>query len=171
MGILPSLIQRIRPIKRSGSFSRGWCGRSNIYLPCAGALVKSEDGNTIGEAMVVVRSWLRELGQDWKIRYCLTDDSAAEQRAIQIAFPEDDSVYGRVDHLFCKWHSKQTLDRNLHGDILNAVNEQKPPFLTVDRKLAASNRSMLPSTRFLMAHLSVERRSFGIPRNIFRTSG
>jgi len=24
----------------------------------------------------------------------------------------------------CKWHSKQTLDRNLHDDILNAANER-----------------------------------------------
>ena len=95
----------------------------NIYLPCAGALIKSEDGNAIGKAIAVVRSWIQESGQDWKIRYCLTDDSAAEQRAVQIAFPEDNSVYGRVEHLFCKWHSKQTLDRQIHGDILNAANE------------------------------------------------
>jgi hypothetical protein len=121
------------------------------------ALVKSEDGNAIGKAMAVVRSWIHELGHDWKIRYCLTDDSAVEQRAIQNAFPEDNSVYGRAEHLFCKWHSNK-LDRQLHGDILNAANEHlKVHSLIVDRKPAVLNRSMLPSTRSLMAQLSLER--------------
>ena len=106
-----------------------WMVRSevNIYIPCAGALIDGEDGNAIGEAMRTVRLWLRELQLEWNIRYCLTDDSAAEQRAVRIAFPENDndfsSPYGKVEHLFCKWHSKQTLDRQLHGDLLAQANE------------------------------------------------
>jgi MULE transposase domain len=40
--------------------------QANIYLPCAGALIKAEDGNAIGKAIAVVRSWIQELGQDWK---------------------------------------------------------------------------------------------------------
>jgi MULE transposase domain len=96
----------------------------NIYLPCAGALIQSEDGNSIGKAMSVVRDWTKEeSGQDWKIRYCLTDDSAAEQRAVQIAFPKDDSIYGSVQHFYCKWHSKMTLDRQLSGEQLRQANE------------------------------------------------
>jgi hypothetical protein len=52
----------------------------------------------------------------WKIRYALTDDSAAEQRAINFAFTEQDNekfgnVFGEVEHLR-RWHCKQTLIDN-----------------------------------------------------------
>jgi len=39
------------------------------------------------------------------------------------SFPEDDDFFspcGKAGYLFCRWHSKQTLDRKLHGDLVLA---------------------------------------------------
>jgi hypothetical protein len=126
-GISPFLVQLTRPIRKKWKLFTSWMVRTEVNMitsTCpARALDQVRRWQCIGKDMAVVRSWIQELGQDRKIRHCLTDDSAAEERAIQIAFLEDNSVYGRVEHLFSKWHSKQTLDRQLHGDILNAANE------------------------------------------------
>lgn len=115
----------------------------NIYLPCAGALIRNEDGNAIGKAMSIVRDWTKEVsGRDWAIWYCLTDDSAAKQRAIQIAFPGDDSVYGDIYHLHCRWHSKMTLDRQLSGEQLRAANEHLKAALFSRRLEAGCDQSI-----------------------------
>ena len=34
----------------------------NIYIPYAGALITSEDGNVISKAIAIVRSWIKDLG-------------------------------------------------------------------------------------------------------------
>jgi hypothetical protein len=96
----------------------------NIYLPYASALIRNEDGNAIGKAMSIVRDWTKEVsGRDWAIQYCFTDDSATKQRAVQIAFLANDNVYGAIHHLYCKWHSKMTLDRQLSSEQLHKANE------------------------------------------------
>jgi hypothetical protein len=96
----------------------------NIYLPCASALIRNEDSNAISKAMSIVQDWTKEVsGRDWAIRYCLIDDSAVEQRAVQIAFPANDSVYRAIYYLYCKWHSKMTLDRQLSSEQLHEANE------------------------------------------------
>lgn len=43
----------------------------------------------------------------------LTDDSAAEQRAVKMAFPGLVAGEGEVSHLLCMWHSEQTLKRTM----------------------------------------------------------
>ena len=55
-------------------------------MPCAGTLIASEDGNAIGKAMAIVRSQIKDLGLIWKICYCLTDNSATEQQAVNLPF-------------------------------------------------------------------------------------
>jgi len=96
----------------------------NIYLPCASALIRNEDSNAIGKAMSIVRDWTKEVSsRDWAIRYCLTDDSAIEQRAVQIAFLANNSVYRAIYYLYCKWHSKMTLNRQLSSKLLHKANK------------------------------------------------
>lgn len=51
----------------------------------------------------------------WKLRYFLTDDSAAEQRAVAIAFPGLTAGEQEVDHFLCRKHSERTMDRKLAG--------------------------------------------------------
>ncbi|KAF8856719.1 hypothetical protein BDZ45DRAFT_675324 [Acephala macrosclerotiorum] len=103
-----------------------WMVRTEVdmRLSCAGALIDGEDGNTIGQAIITLRHWIEELALVWQIHYALTDDSAAEQRAFQIGFPPTNpGVYGRVIHLFCRWHFMQTCDRKLSGDLLRDANK------------------------------------------------
>jgi hypothetical protein len=85
------------------------------YLPCAGAL-GSESGDIIAAAIVEICHWIKNLGLEWRIKYALTDDSAAEQRAVALTFTEESkgslgNVFGEVEHLLCQWHYKQTLNR------------------------------------------------------------
>lgn len=51
----------------------------------------------------------------WKLRYFLTDDSAAEQRAVAIAFPGLTAGEQEVDQLLCRKRSERTMDRKLAG--------------------------------------------------------
>jgi hypothetical protein len=48
-----------------------------VYVPCAHFLSSNEDGDIIGAALEVLQEWTGGL-RGWKLRYILTDDSAAE---------------------------------------------------------------------------------------------
>lgn len=77
------------------------------WIPAAHALVESECGELISKTIRTLRDWT---ANNWKPRYFLTDDSAAEQLGVRMAFK--DSGF-KVDHLLCVFHSMQTLIRRL----------------------------------------------------------
>jgi hypothetical protein len=56
-----------------------------VYVPCAHFLSLNEDGDIIGAALKVLQKWTGGL-RGWKLRYILTDDSAAEQRGVRLVF-------------------------------------------------------------------------------------
>lgn len=46
------------------------------WIPGAHMLADAEDGDIIGEFLRLIKRWSRA----WRLRYMITDDSAAEQR-------------------------------------------------------------------------------------------
>lgn len=48
----------------------------------AHALLSNEFGELIAEFLLAIKSWCT-----WQLRYVLSDDSGAEQRAFRLAFP------------------------------------------------------------------------------------
>ncbi|KAH9203596.1 hypothetical protein DL95DRAFT_501919 [Leptodontidium sp. 2 PMI_412] len=52
------------------------------WHPVAHGLLSHEFGELIAELLLVVKQWC-----NWQLRYVLSDDSAAEQRAFRLAFP------------------------------------------------------------------------------------
>ena len=81
------------------------------YIPCAHFLSSHEDGDIISAALKVIREWTGGPA-GWKLHYILTDDSAAEQRGVRLAFGD---IQDTVRHLLCTKHSGATIDRNLAG--------------------------------------------------------
>lgn len=71
-------------------------------------LCDSEDGDIIATFLRCKKKWSRA----WRARYAITDDSAAERRAIRLAFPGLQAGEQEVDHFLCRTHSERTL--NLH---------------------------------------------------------
>jgi hypothetical protein len=117
----------------------------------------------------------------WKIRYALTDVSAAEQRAVNIAFTEQDNekfgnIFGEVEHLLRHWHCKQTLDRQLHGDILADANQHLKAALFSRRSEAGCDESIqaaldsVPDSTVIMRG-SGKNKSYGTQKSIFATNG
>jgi len=128
-----------------------WMCRTEVdhktYLPCAGALLDSESGDTIAAALAQICHWIKDLGLEWRIKYALTDDSAAEQRAVALTFTEESkeslgNVFGEVEHLLCQWHCKQTLNRQLHGDVLTPANRHLQAALWSRRTEAGCDESI-----------------------------
>lgn len=77
-------------------------------------LAQTEDGDILAETLKVFKKWSKR----WLLRYMLTDDSAAEQKAVREAFPDLDAGEQEVTHLLYLFHSDQTLKRNFKGDKL-----------------------------------------------------
>lgn len=73
-----------------------------------------EDGNIIAQFLRQIKTWCRYF---WNLRYVITDNSAAEQRAVKLAFPGL-IVTGEIEvsHFLCRIHSERTLNRTLVGD-------------------------------------------------------
>ena len=67
-----------------------------MFIPCAHFLASNEDGDIIGAALKVLQEWTGGV-HGWKLRYMLTDDSAAEQRGVRLAFTDQNESVG---HLF-----------------------------------------------------------------------
>lgn len=83
------------------------------WIPGAHMLSEHEDGYIIATFLLHLRRWCGGDG-DWQPHYFLTDDSAAEQRAVGLAF-EDLTGDNSVEHFLCRTHSERTLTRNLAG--------------------------------------------------------
>ncbi len=103
------------------------------FIPCAHFLSSNEDGDIIGASLRVIREWTGGL-EGWKLAYILTDDSAAEQRGVRLAF---DDVESQVRHLLCTKHSGATLDRNLAGNSKKEARQHMKDAMYVRRTAAA----------------------------------
>ena len=82
------------------------------WIPGAHLLSKSEDGDIISAFLKQVKRWCGGRG-GWRLRYMLTDDSAAEQRGVLLAFKGLADGEQEVEHLLCRKHSERTLKRRL----------------------------------------------------------
>jgi MULE transposase domain len=108
-----------------------------IQLPAAGALLASENSDIIAGALKEVGGWIQDLQKEWAVRYFMTDDSAAEQKAVKLAFGE-----GEVTHLLCRWHCKETLNRQLKGQELKEANKHLMAALFDRRSVAGCDESI-----------------------------
>ena len=81
------------------------------WIPSAHMLTAHEDGDIIGAFLRQVKRWTRA----WRLRYIVTDDSAAEQRAVSLAFRGLIDGEMEVSHFLCRTHSERTLNRKLAG--------------------------------------------------------
>jgi hypothetical protein len=52
------------------------------WYPVAYSLLSNEFGELIAEFLLAIKQWC-----NWQLRYVLSDDSGAEQRAFRLAFP------------------------------------------------------------------------------------
>lgn len=85
---------------------RDECGS---WIPGAHMLTSNEDGDIIGEFLRQIKRWSRA----WRLRYIITDDSAAEQRGVSLAFRGLIDGEMEITHLLCRTHSERTLNRKL----------------------------------------------------------
>ena len=84
------------------------------WVPGGHFLTEKEDGDIIAEALKVFKQWCGGR-RGWRLRYMLTDDSAAEISAVRQAFKPFMDADIIVDHLLCMAHSERTLKRNFAG--------------------------------------------------------
>ena len=85
------------------------------WLPCAHMLSPTEDGNIVAAFLRKIKEWCGGRGA-WRLRYIITDDSAAEQKAVRLAFRGLEEGEQQVDHFLCRKHSERTLKERLSGD-------------------------------------------------------
>lgn len=83
------------------------------WIPGAHMLSEYEDGDIIATFLLHLRRWCGGDG-GWQPRYFLTDDLAAEQRAVGLAF-EDSTGDNSVENFLYRTHSERKLTRNLAG--------------------------------------------------------
>lgn len=84
----------------------------NSWIPYAYFLSMYEDGDILATTLRQIKEWCRPY-TGWKLRYFITDDSAAEQRAVKLAFRGLIDGEIEVSHFLCRVHSERTLRRNL----------------------------------------------------------
>ena len=82
------------------------------WIPCAHMVSQYEDGDIVGTFLCTVKKWCGGRGA-WLLRYMVTDDSAAEQRAVKLAFRGLEAGEQEVQHLLCRRHCEQTMKREL----------------------------------------------------------
>lgn len=85
------------------------------WIPCAYMLSDNEDGDIVGAFFILIKKWCGGRS-GWRLRYFITDDSAAEQRTVSLAF--QGLIHGELqpDHFLCRTHSERTLNQKLGGD-------------------------------------------------------
>ena len=82
------------------------------WIPGAHMLTEYEDGDIIGDFLRQIKRWTRA----WRLRYMITDDSAAEQRGVSLTFRGLIDGEMKVSHYLCRTHSERTLNRKLGGE-------------------------------------------------------
>ncbi|KAH7346348.1 hypothetical protein BKA65DRAFT_274970 [Rhexocercosporidium sp. MPI-PUGE-AT-0058] len=78
------------------------------WHPIAHGLLSHEFGELIAELLLAIKQWC-----NWQLRYVLSDDSGAEQRAFRLAFPGLVCGEMEISHLLCRVHCMRTLKRKL----------------------------------------------------------
>ena len=73
-------------------------------------LINAENGDIIREFLRQIKRWIREA---WRFRYIIIDDSAAEQRDVNLTFRNLIDGEMEVSNFFCRTHSERTLNRKL----------------------------------------------------------
>ena len=115
------------------------------YLPCAHMVFSNEDGNIIAEFLRTIKTWCGGRG-GWQPRYFLTDDSAAEQRAVTLAFWGLIDGEMEIDHLLCRIHSERT--KNSFNNFVNHHHQtwwQKDDWISYSACLDLSNKPTFTS--------------------------
>ena len=95
-----------------------------IWLLVAHFLTQGSDGDIVAEALITIKKWVSMYTTKgvshaqglWNLKYMLTDDSAAEQKAVKIAFRGLLDGEMEVTHPLCRVHGERTLRRRLAGD-------------------------------------------------------
>ena len=82
------------------------------WIPCAHMLSPTENGNIVSAFLRKIKAWCGGRGA-WRLRYMITDDSAAEQKAVRLAFRGLEEGEQQVDHFLCRKHNERTLEREL----------------------------------------------------------
>jgi hypothetical protein len=86
--------------------------------------MQGSDGDIVAEALTTIKKWVSNyttkgdshIQGSWDFRYMLTDDSAAEQKAIRIAFRGLLDGEIEVMYLLCRVYAERTLRRRLAGE-------------------------------------------------------
>lgn len=83
---------------------RDECGS---WRPCGHMLAQKEDGDILAAGLQCLKQWAGGLDEirGWRLRYMLTDDSPAEQRAVKLPFGGLNTGKREVTHLLCVFHS------------------------------------------------------------------
>ena len=89
------------------------------WCPAAHILASSESSEILAVGLRRIKQMCH---YSWNLRYILTDDSAAEQKAVKLAFHGLIDGENEVSHLLCRVHSERTLDRNLKGKEYEVCN-------------------------------------------------
>ena len=86
------------------------CDKFESWIPGAYMLSNYEDSDIIDQFLQQIKQWCRGC---WRFRYFITDDSAAEQRGVSLAFWGLIDREMEVSHFLCCTHSERTLNRKL----------------------------------------------------------
>ena len=109
---------------------------TGCWLPAGHVLTSGQDSAILAEALTLFWEWTENC---WQLRYCLTDDSAAEQAAIQQTFPKKE---GEVQHLLCVVHSMRTIDQHLKSAICKSSRSHMITAMFTRKSLAGCEESV-----------------------------
>lgn len=85
-------------------------------IPCAHILTDGEDSQILAAGLRMIKQWCnlgRAQSKHWTPQYFLTDDSVAEQLAVQKAFRGIHEGELDVKHILCQVHSDRTLRKRV----------------------------------------------------------
>lgn len=86
--------------------------QQGLWLPLGFFLSERQSGRLIAESLAVILNWCG--GHDnWQLRFFQTDDSAAEQIAVRLAFPKFTTNSPDFLHLLCTRHFVETVRRHV----------------------------------------------------------
>ncbi|MBO0793898.1 MAG: hypothetical protein J2P36_23510 [Ktedonobacteraceae bacterium] len=115
--------------------------RSNegSWLPVAWFYTEKADGDIIRESLKTIRAWCRPFG-GWRLRYSITDDSAAEQAGFNEAFPGILEGEMKPTTLLCRKHADRTLVRRFgHEKYANTLRHMRTALYTRKTKLGCED--------------------------------
>jgi len=109
------------------------------WIPVAHFLHQFQDSDIIATGLRKIKEWC---GNQWLLRYILTDDSAGEQCAVRKAFPGLIAGEQEVTHILCTVHSERTMRRTLAGSRYEEVRKHLLVAMRVRRTQAGCMESV-----------------------------